>query len=106
MKLDSEFVRAVCELRERMGCAPTTGDVAASVNMSVQATARRLKACPGVFSVPGNPAPRWHVRGGLSGAEARLLALIEEAGNLVRGLDPAGAAEMRAQLLDALEGRR
>ena len=103
--MQDQLVSAVASLRDRMGRAPTTGDVAAQLGVSRQYALRVLSASKALFSVPVKP-PRWHVRGGLSGAEARLLQLIEEAGELVRGLDPAGAAEMRAQLLDALEGRR
>jgi hypothetical protein len=106
MVSDSAYVRAVCELRDRMKCAPTTGDVAAMLGVTTQHARRRLRAIPDVFCVPDNPAPRWQVRGGLAGGAARVLALVQEAGNLLRGLEPSDAAALQAQILDALEGRR
>lgn len=104
--LDSEFVRAVSQLRGEQGCAPTTGDVAAMLNLDRTYVWRRLKKIAAIFSVPGKPAPRWHVRGALVGAEARIHALVVEAGELARGLGADDAAVLRAQILEALEGRR
>lgn len=106
MVSDSTFVRAVSELRDLMKCDPTSGDVAAMLGVTTQHARRRLRAIPAVFCVPDNPAPRWHVRGGLEGAAARVLALVKEAGELVRGLEPGDAETLRSQILDALEGRR
>lgn len=104
--LDFEFVRAVSQLRDLDKCAPTTGDVAAHLNITTQYAARRMRAISGLFAVPGKPAPRWHVRGALVGAEARIHALVVEAGELARGLDAHAAEALRAQILEALEGRR
>lgn len=104
----NEFVRAVCVLRDKQGFAPTSGDVAAQVGVSRATAWRHLKAAEIaglLYSVPGNPAPTWHIRGDATQAVARVEALVREAGDLVRGLDDSAAAWLRAQILDALDGR-
>jgi hypothetical protein len=100
------FVRAVEELRDMQGCAPTTGDVPAALGIYRSHAWRCLRAIPELFAVPSNPAPRWEVRGGLSLASARVHALVTEAGELVRHLDAHAADLLRGQLLQALAGRR
>ncbi len=104
--LDFEFVRAVSQLRERQHLAPTTGDVAAQLGISRGHAWRRLTAIGEVYSTPDNPAPRWYVRVAAGGPVGRVHALILEAAALVRGLDAEAAERLRAELLDALEGRR
>jgi hypothetical protein len=100
---DAEFVRAVAGLRDRQGCAPTTGDVAAALGLSRQHAWRRLRVIPQLLQVPGNPAPTWEVREALSGPSATIHAMVVELGELARGMTPEQAAEARAAFLAALD---
>lgn len=102
--MQDHLVSTVSGLRDRMGRAPTSGDVATKLGVSRQYALRVLSKHPGLFSVPTRP-PVWHVRGGLSGAEARMLALIDEARALVAGMGIEEAHAHLDGLRDALEVR-
>jgi len=95
------LAETINDLAARLGHPPTTGDVAAALGVTRQYAHRVLHRDAACFPDTNSP-PRWRVRGvGLTEAEARVLALVEEARGLL-----AAHPEMLPELRDALEMAR